>query len=296
MTPRSSSSSAAAGKKSGFLGAMTVDVEEFFHAQALSGAIRPEEYDGISSRVEPVVDKILELFAATHIKATFFVLGWVAERHRAMVRRIASGGHELASHGYNHARVDSMSPREFRLDVRRTSVLIEDISGAPVLGYRAPTFSINSKTPWAYDILAEEGHRYSSSIYPVRHDLYGAPDAEREPYRDSGSGLWEFPMTTLQCFGRNIPISGGGYFRLLPYPVYRSALRIFNARGGQGAMFYFHPWEIDADQPRIHDISHKNKLRHYINLGRNFSKISALVRDFAWDRVDRIHAQELRSR
>lgn len=231
--------------------AMTVDVEDYFQVEAFARTVARDAWEGFPRRVEANTDRILALFAAAGVRATFFTLGWVAERHPALVRRIVAAGHELASHGHGHARVATLSAEQFRQDVVRAKALLEDIGGVAVAGYRAPTFSISPATPFAYPVLAETGHRYSSSIYPVRHDLYGAPDAPRFPHAVAEGALWEVPMTTIRMRGQNLPISGGGYFRLLPYAVFRRGLAAFNRAEGRGGMFYTHPWEIDPGQPRI---------------------------------------------
>jgi polysaccharide deacetylase family protein (PEP-CTERM system associated) len=272
--------------------AMTVDVEEHFQVQAFAGCIDRGAWHGIDSRVEANVDRILEQFAAAHVSATFFTLGWIAERHRSMVRRIVDAGHELASHGYDHTRADTQEPGAFRADVRRSRGLLEDIGGVPVRGYRAATFSIGARNQWAFGILQEEGYDYSSSINPIRHDLYGMPDASRTPYRPGDGALCEIPMTTIRVFGRNWPCSGGGYFRLLPYPAFRSALASVN-RHGQNGVFYFHPWEVDPAQPRVANCGWKSRFRHYNNLSRMAGRLDRLLRDFAWDRMDRVFANEL---
>jgi polysaccharide deacetylase family protein (PEP-CTERM system associated) len=270
--------------------AMTVDVEDYFHVQAFAGTIDRASWDSLPCRVEANTDRILGLLDAAGVKATMFTLGWVAERYPQIVRRIVAAGHELASHGHGHARVDSLSEAEFRQDVTRARSLLEDIGGVAVQGYRAPTFSIGPRCPWAYDVLAGTGHRYSSSIYPVRHDLYGAPDAPRFPYRPDQRAIWELPMTTMQLFGRNLPCSGGGYFRLLPYTVFRQGIGRFNAVHRRPGMFYTHPWEIDALQPRVAAAPALSKFRHYVNLHRSADRMRRLLRDFAWDRVDRVFA------
>jgi polysaccharide deacetylase family protein (PEP-CTERM system associated) len=274
--------------KPGPANALTVDVEDFFHVQAFADVISPESWDALPRRVEQNTERLLELCARAGVTGTFFTLGWVAERHPALVRRIVAGGHELASHGHGHQRVDGLAPAAFRDDVVRAKALLEDAGGVAVAGYRAPTFSIGPKTPWAAGILAETGHRYSSSVYPVRHDLYGAPDASRVPYRHDG--LWEFPMTTLRVGSKNLPCSGGGYFRLLPYPLYRLALRRANAALRQPGLFYTHPWEIDPEQPRVAGASRLSRFRHYTNLDKTFSRLERLLADFAWDRMDRVYA------
>jgi polysaccharide deacetylase family protein (PEP-CTERM system associated) len=272
---------------------MTVDVEDYFQVQAFAGVVRRDQWDSIGSRVEANVDRILTMFAEAEISATFFTLGWVAERHPAIVRRIVAAGHELASHGYGHERVDRQAPAAFRDDVRRARLLLEDLGGVPVQGYRAPTFSINRSNPWAFAVLAEEGYRYSSSVFPIRHDLYGVPDAPREPYQACAEGLWEIPMTTIRLAARNLPCAGGGYFRLVPYGVYRAALRHFHRREARPALFYFHPWEIDPGQPRVNGLSRLSRFRHYLNLDAMHGRVERLVRDFAWDRVDRVFADPL---
>ena len=269
--------------------AMTCDVEDYFQVQAFAGHIARDSWDRHASRVERNTDRVLELFASHGVRATFFTLGWVAERHKGLIRRIVEGGHELASHGLEHRPVFSQTPDEFRADVRRTKHLLEDIGGVPVAGYRAASFSITRNTFWAFDVLADEGYRYSSSIYPVRHDLYGIPDAPRFAFRPTARPLVEVPMSTLAIFGRNLPCSGGGYFRLLPYSVSRWAFRQVNRRDNQPAIFYFHPWEIDPDQPRQHQAPLKSRFRHYLNLDRMEARLSRLLRDFAWDRMDRIY-------
>jgi polysaccharide deacetylase family protein (PEP-CTERM system associated) len=268
--------------------AMTVDVEDYFQVEAFSGVVARNSWDSIPSRVEANVDRILEMFAAASVPATFFTLGWVAERHPAIIRRIVSAGHELASHGYGHVRVDRLRPEEFRSDVLRAKQVLEDIGGVPIAGYRAPTFSIGRRNPWAFEILEDTGHRYSSSVFPVRHDLYGDPGAPRTPYRPGSGHLWEIPMTTVRLFGRNLPCAGGGYFRLVPYSVYREALRLFHRSESRPGLFYFHPWEIDPDQPRIDAAGHLSRFRHYLNLNEMAGRLKLLMQDFAWGRVDHV--------
>jgi polysaccharide deacetylase family protein (PEP-CTERM system associated) len=216
----------------------------------------------------------------------------VAERYPALIRRIVAQGHELASHGYGHQRVTDLDPAGFREDVTRAKQLLEDIGGERVIGYRAPSFSIGERNLWALDVLLETGHRYSSSIYPVKHDHYGMPDAPRfaHPVRD---GLLEVPPTTLRMFNRNLPSSGGGYFRLFPYALSRWMIEAVNARDGEPAIFYFHPWEIDPEQPRVAAADLKSKFRHYVNLDRNEAKLRRLLDDLRWDRMDRIFLPDL---
>jgi polysaccharide deacetylase family protein (PEP-CTERM system associated) len=277
------------------LNAMTVDVEDYFQVYAFFHCIPRESWDRYACRVEANVDRILAQFASAGMLATFFTLGWIAERHPAMVRRIVDAGHELASHGYDHRRVDRMDPAAFREDLRRTMGILEDTGGVAVRGYRAPTFSIGPTTPWAFDIIAETGHLYSSSINPVRHDNYGTPDAPRTPYRPAGADLWEFPMTTARLFGRNLPCSGGGYFRLLPYALFRHGFTGATKGEGHSGIFYFHPWEVDPEQPRVPACGWKSRLRHYTNLARMSAKLDRLLADFAWDRIDRVFAAQLAS-
>jgi polysaccharide deacetylase family protein (PEP-CTERM system associated) len=270
--------------------AMTVDVEDWFQVQAFAGTISRDDWAGLERRVEVNTDRILALFAAAGVSATFFTLGWVAERHPALVRRIVAGGHELASHGYWHRLAHEQTPADFARDVGDARKLLEDVGGVAVGGYRAPTFSINTRNPWAFDVLAEAGYRYSSSVYPIRHDLYGMPDAPRFPFRPNGGALVEIPMTTVRLAGRNFPCAGGGYFRLLPYALFRAALR---GRDGGPGMFYTHPWEIDPGQPRVRNAPLMARFRHYLNLGRTQARLERLLRDFAWGRVDQVFADAI---
>lgn len=269
--------------------AMTVDVEDYFQVQALSGQIDRDDWDRIPARVEANTDRVLDLFAAHEVKATFFTLGWVAERFPSLIRRIVEQGHELASHGHAHFRADGQDAATFRDDIRRTKAILEETGGAPVTGYRAATFSIGRGNPWAFDVLAEEGHRYSSSVYPVKHDYYGVPDAPRFPFRPiPGDDFVEIPITTAKLGERNLPCGGGGYFRLLPYAYSRWALARVNRRDGMPCIFYFHPWEVDPDQPRQAGLAWKSRLRHYTNLGKMHGRLARLLNQFAWDRMDRI--------
>ena len=273
------------------LNAMTVDVEDYFHVRAFHNVLARDSWESLPTRVEDNTSRMLDLFARKRAKGTFFVLGWVAERYPEIVRRIASGGHEVASHGYAHQNIDTQSQDEFRADVRRAKHLLEDITGAEVGGYRAPTFSIGPKTWWAYDILAEEGYVYSSSIYPIAHDLYGMPDAPRSPFRPTSGPIVEIPMTTVRYGKRNFPASGGGYFRLLPYGLSRRAYSHVNRNEGAPCIFYCHPWEIDPGQPRVTGASFKSRLRHYTNLGAMERRISWLLEDFAWGRMDEVFSE-----
>jgi polysaccharide deacetylase family protein (PEP-CTERM system associated) len=268
--------------------AMTVDVEDYFQVQAFASTIDRASWDNWPRRVEANTERVLGLFSEHSVKATFFTLGWVAQRHRSLIRRIVDEGHELASHGMAHFPVFDQTPDQFRADVRQTKQLLEDIGGVPVKGYRAASFSITKATLWALPILAEEGYAYSSSIYPVVHDFYGMPDAPRFAFKPQPQGLTEIPLTTVLLFGRNFPCSGGGYFRLLPYALSHWAFRRVNARDQKPGIFYFHPWEVDPDQPRPPGLPLKSRLRHYVNLKRMEPRLRHLLGDFAWTRMDQL--------
>lgn len=269
--------------------AMTIDVEDYFQVSAFAPHIPRDSWPSLSCRVEGNVDRILALLDEGGVKATFFTLGWIAERYPALVRRIIDNGHELASHGYAHLRASDQKADEFIDDITRSKALLEDIGGQKVLGYRAPSFSIGSENLWALDLLLQVGYRYSSSIYPIQHDHYGMPDAPRFAHYPRGNdGLLELPVTTVRLLRRNLPAGGGGYFRFWPYPVSRWFLQRVNNRDMQPGIFYFHPWELDPGQPRQSGISMKTRFRHYLNLHRMEGRIKALTRDFRWDRMDRI--------
>ncbi|MGZ8216999.1 XrtA system polysaccharide deacetylase [Methylomagnum sp.] len=276
---------------------MTVDVEDYFQVSAFEPYIAREAWEKLSCRVERNTDKILQLFAAHGVNATFFTLGWVAERYPGLVKRIVEAGHELACHGYSHIRVTEQTPAEFREDVSLSKRILEDISGGSVLGYRAASYSIGANNLWALDILGELGFRYSSSIYPVKHDLYGMPEAPRFGFQPSGAaGLLELPVTTVKLGERNFPCGGGGYFRLLPYGVSRWAMRRVNKQDGQACIFYFHPWEIDPDQPRQKNINMKTRFRHYLNLSRMEGRLVRLLNDFRWDTMANVFLDSGESR
>ena len=268
--------------------AMTVDVEEHFQVAAFEGQIARKSWDGHDSRVVRNTSRVLDLFADAEVRATFFVLGWVAERHPGLVRRIVGEGHELASHGYDHTRVIYMDAARFREDVTRTKSILEDAGGVPVRGYRAPSYSINAGNLWALDVLQETGHAYSSSIYPIRHDLYGMPDAPRFAFRLKPGAILEIPVTSVRIGSRNLPAGGGGYFRLMPYGLFRWGLRRVNERDAQPGMFYFHPWEVDPEQPRVAGAPLRSRLRHYTNLGTMEARLRRLLRDFQWGRMDEV--------
>lgn len=268
--------------------ALTVDVEEYFQVAAFERTIPREAWDSAESRVEFSTGRVLDLFATHGFKGTFFVLGWIAERHPELVRRIVREGHELASHGYDHTRVHKFEPAQFREDVVRTRKLLEDIGGVAVRGYRAPSYSINGRNLWALDVLQETGHAYSSSIYPIRHDLYGMPEAPRFPFRVRPDAILEIPVTTVRVGQRNYPCGGGGYFRLLPYGAFRWMLRRVNEHDQQSGLFYFHPWEVDPAQPRVTGAPLKSRFRHYLNLDSMHSRLERLLGDFTWGRMDEV--------
>lgn len=265
--------------------AMTIDVEDYFQVDAFASTIDRSEWDRLPRRVEINTMRLLDILAEAEARATFFTLGWVARRHPGLVRRIVAEGHELASHGTNHIRVDRQSPAEFRQDVRDSKHILEDSGGVDVRGYRAPTFSIDRNSRWAHAILAEEGYRYSSSVYPVRHDLYGSPEAPRTPFAPL-PGMIEIPLTAARVLGVDVPASGGGYFRLFPYRVSRSLLARAGRARAAPAVFYLHPWEIDRDQPRQMRAPARSRFRHYLNLGRTEGRLRRLLRDFTWSRMD----------
>ncbi len=268
--------------------ALSVDVEDYYQVQALAGVFPRTAWDGCQPRVEENTARILDILEAAAVHGTFFTLGCIARRHPGLVRRIAAAGHEIASHGLCHRRVDSQTPQEFRADIREAKAILEDSAGQPVLGYRAATFSVGPHTPWAWPILEEEGHAYSSSVYPVARDFYSFPDAPRRPYRPNGTGsLVEIPIATARLLGRNWPCGGGGYFRLLPYAVSRQAIAGIN-REGAAAVFYIHPWELDPGQPRPAGVPLKSRLRHYLNLSRTAGRLYRLAQAFRWDRMDAV--------
>jgi len=267
--------------------ALTIDVEDYFQVSAFAKHIQRSEWSTRECRVEQNMDRILAMLSRANTKATFFTLGWIAERYPQLVRRIVQQGHELASHGYGHERASDQSQAEFFADIARAKTILEDLTGVEVQGYRAPSFSIGAGNLWAFDCLLKAGYRYSSSIYPILHDHYGMPNAPRfaHPVRD---GLLEIPATTVRLFKRNLPSGGGGYFRLMPYVLSRWLLQRVNRSEQQSAIFYFHPWEIDTGQPRIAGISSKTRFRHYLNLGRMEGRLQQLLLDFKWGRMDEI--------
>ncbi len=258
--------------------ALTFDVEEYFHAEVFAEVVGREQWATLESRVEPATNRLLALLAETGTLATFFVLGWVAERHPDLIRAIAAQGHEVACHGYGHQMITRQSRAEFSEDVHRGKATVEDAAGVAVTGYRAPTFSVVRETRWSLEVLAECGFQYDSSIFPIVHDRYGIPDAPRFPHRLE-VGIVEFPLSTIARFGWRIPVAGGGYFRLLPYGVTRWALREINAHEGQPGMVYLHPWEMDSGQPRL-GVSRTAQFRHSVNTDATFGKLRRLLREF----------------
>lgn len=268
---------------------LSVDVEEYFQVGAFENTIARSDWDGIASRVELNTGAVLDLFARCGVKATFFTLGWVAHRYPALVRRIIAEGHEIASHGWDHTRVFTMTPEAFRADIERARKALEDASGVGIKGYRAPSFSIDQRTPWAHPILAEQGYAYSSSVAPIAHDHYGWREAPRFAFHPvAGSDPIELPVTTVELGQRRFGAGGGGFFRILPYMLSRWALARVNATDGQPAIFYFHPWEVDPDQPRVANAPLKSRMRHYTQLGAMAGKLEQLTRDFHWCRIDEI--------
>jgi polysaccharide deacetylase family protein (PEP-CTERM system associated) len=264
--------------------ALTFDLEEYFHAEVFSGVVRREEWGTLESRVARATDRLLALLAETGSRATFFVLGWVAERHPKLIWNIAAEGHEVACHGYGHQMITRLSRAEFTEDIHRGKAAVEDAAGVAVTGYRAPTFSVVRETLWSLEVLAEAGFQYDSSIFPIVHDRYGIPDAQRFPHRlrvGRGMEIVEFPLSTVCRFGWRFPVAGGGYFRLLPYAVTRWALWQLNARESQPGMVYLHPWEIDPGQPRL-PVGRVARFRHSVNTGTTVSKLRRLLRDFAF--------------
>jgi polysaccharide deacetylase family protein (PEP-CTERM system associated) len=275
--------------------ALSVDIEDWFQVGAFETVIDRRDWDGLDRRVESNTDAVLSLFDEARVKGTFFTLAWVAERHPALIRRIVDAGHELASHGCAHDRVFNMAPKEFAADIDRARKILEDSGGVAVRGYRAPSFSIDKRTPWAHEELVRAGYDYSSSIAPVVHDHYGWPEAPRFAFKPvAGSDLIELPVTTARFAGRTLAAGGGGFFRLLPYGFSRWAIRQVNALG-HPAIIYFHPWEIDPDQPRVKNAPIKSRLRHYTNLSVMAAKLKRMLGDFDWGRVD-VVASEARKR
>jgi polysaccharide deacetylase family protein (PEP-CTERM system associated) len=272
--------------------AFTIDVEDYFQVSAFSSYINRKNWGSMECRVEKNIDVILKMLSDHNVKATFFTLGWIAERYPNLVNSIVKNGHELASHGYSHERASDQSEKEFRNDISLAKKILEDLSGLSVVGYRAPSFSINDSNLWAFDVLKDVGYRYSSSVYPIKHDHYGMPNSPRFCYQVK-EGLIEIPVTTVRFFNKNLPSAGGGYFRLLPYQASKWMLRKVNNTDAQPAIFYFHPWEIDVHQPRIKGVDAKSQFRHYVNINKMENKLRLLLTDFQWGRMDEIFLENL---
>lgn len=270
------------------INALSVDVEDYFQVSAFEKLINRQDWDDLEHHVANNISRLLQIFDRSGVKATFFVLGWVAERYPQIVDKIVEQGHELASHGYGHQRVTDLTQDAFIADVTRAKEILEGISGHKVKGYRAPSYSINEKNNWALKILKETGHEYSSSIYPIKHDHYGYPSAPRFVFRDQKTGLVEIPITTMKFMSRLFPAGGGGFFRFYPYAVSRWAIQRVNEMDQQSTVFYLHPWEIDPDQPRQKNITAKTRFRHYLNLDKTESRLQRLLEDFDWGRMDEV--------
>ena len=286
---RSSSNLSTSGEA---LNALTVDVEDYYQVEAFSDVVKREDWPKWESRVEKNTFDLLELFARHGVRATFFVLGYVAEMHPSIVKAISEGGHEVACHGYHHRLIYKQTPEEFRADIRKSLDILQSQSGTEIIGYRAPSYSITNASMWALDVLLEEGIRYDSSIFPVHHDRYGVPDAERFPHvlkREKGT-LVEFPPSTVRLGSMNLPISGGGYFRIFPYQFFRWGWKRINQTEDESAIFFLHPWEIDPDQPVVPG-SRVNILRHRLNLSRTKGRLEKLLRDFKFAPVCEVLAQ-----
>ncbi|MDL1956172.1 MAG: DUF3473 domain-containing protein [Candidatus Desulfofervidus auxilii] len=284
------------------INALTIDLEDYFQVEAFASRINYNDWDNYPCHIEKNTKKILDILDFYQIKATFFCLGWIAKRYPLLIKTIAQKGHEIASHGYAHKPIYKQSPKEFREDIKRTKNILEDIIGKPVFGYRAPTYSITQKTLWALEILAEEGYKYDSSIFPIKHDLYGIPNAPRFPFVvmfqrvnvQTCQRLFEFPLTTLRILNLNIPIAGGGYFRLFPYVFIKNALKYINIKEKKPFIFYFHPWELDPNQPRINHIPWRSRFRHYVNLHKTEKKLKKLLLDFKFNTVLKILNNKIR--
>ncbi len=273
--------------------ALSVDVEDWFQVGAFETVIARDAWETLPRRVEANTDRVLGLFDEAGVKATFFTLGWVAARHPALIRRIAEAGHEIASHGWDHRRVFTLSESAFRADLIRARDAIETASGQALTGYRAPSFSIDRRTPWAHPVLAEQGYAYSSSVAPIAHDHYGWRESPRFAWRPvAGASLIELPVTTFELAGRRFAAGGGGFFRLLPYALSSWAISRVNDGEGRPAIFYFHPWEIDPGQPRVAGAPLKSRLRHYTNLSAMRPKLLKLLRAHQWGRTDEVAAAE----
>jgi len=284
-----------AGAERQLVNAISVDVEDYFQVSAFEPIVDRRRWSDFDCRIERNMERILELFDQAGVRGTFFCLGWVAERYPSLLRRVADLGHEVASHGFSHVQVSSQTQEQFRDDIRRTKGLLEDVTGQEVIGYRAASFSIATDNEWAHDELAAAGHRYSSSSYPIRHDRYGAADQPRFPFRRGQAGLIEIPVTPVELNGARFPCAGGGYFRLWPYSCTRWGIGRINRKDGQPVVFYFHPWELDPDQPRLSGANRLSRFRHYINLSGVDRKLRRLLDDFRWGTVANVFNDVLRN-
>lgn len=282
-----------AGKAAGLRNAFTVDVEDYFQVFAFEGVVARSDWERMECRVERNVRLILDLLAEHDVRGTFFVLGWIAERYPELVRAIARQGHEIGSHGCLHERITEMSEGAFRADVVKSKAMLEDLSGKPVEGYRAPSFSLSSNNLWAWDVLAEAGYRYSSSLFPGKHDIYGVPCAPRFPFIDRASKLTEIPITTVELGGMRLSCGGGGFFRFWPYALFKQAVQRVNDHDGWPTVFYLHPWEVDPAQPRLRNAPVRSKFRHYLNLDAVVPRLRRLLTDFNWGPMQEVFAPRL---
>lgn len=278
-----------AGRDRSPIHAMTCDVEDYFQVSAFKDCVKRTDWETLDCRIPRNIDLILDRFSELDVKATFFTLGWVAKQHPEVVRRIAAAGHEIASHGMEHTRIWQQSAAEFREDALVTRELLEDVAGVSVVGYRAASWSMDKRTPWAHDMLAEAGYKYSSSIYPISHDHFGMPDAPTRPFFVGGSDFLEVPASVVRLFGRNVPAAGGGYFRLYPLRFTLWLVRKFQESGSHPFVFYFHPWEMDPEQPRVDGASVEARFRHYLNLRKFEARLQTLLEQFSWGRMDEIY-------
>lgn len=272
--------------------ALTCDVEDYFQVSAFEHLVPKANWGGLECRIPRNVDRVLALYGDAGVQGTFFTLGWVAKHYPEVVRKISDAGHEVASHGMQHIRVWDQTPEAFRDDITHTKKLLEDVTGRAVRGYRAASWSLDRRTPWAHGIMAEAGYAYSSSIFPIAHDHYGVPDAPVYPFFVKQTGMLEVPASTSRLFGHNLPASGGGYFRLLPLPVSRWLMQRSMRMSRLPSMFYFHPWELDPEQPRMRGIGVRTRFRHYVSLNRFETKLVQLLRDFRWGRMDEIYLND----
>jgi polysaccharide deacetylase family protein (PEP-CTERM system associated) len=271
---------------------MTCDVEDYFQVSAFSGLVGRQDWEKLECRIPRNMDRILELLSDRDVRATFFTLGWVAQNFPEVVRRIADAGHEVASHGMEHTRVWLQDERSFLEDSSSAKKILEDVTGAPVVGYRAASWSIDERTPWAHDVLERAGYKYSSSIYPIKHDHFGVPDAPTSPYFVGSGDLLEIPASVVDIAGRNIPAGGGGYFRLYPLVFSKWLINRIQSSGDRPYIFYFHPWEMDPEQPRVAGADAKSRFRHYLNLKRFPSRLNTLLQTYEWDRMDHLFLNE----